>query len=308
MFALLLLCLAAAGAASPALAADGGGPLVITKDPGGETVYEGDDAMFISRADNYFGLVWLFVSPDGRTVYENEEALDAFPGLEMAGVETEELQLISIPYTMDGWSVQTRFLDSDGDEFLTKRAQITVLQGIVASPKVTMKSGGARLTPGESRTLAVEAVSPGGDTIKYQWYRSYSAARNSGEPILGATEAEYTPPEELGQVFYFVGVWCVRGRDASAPIYTAPVAIVYTPPVTTPEPESTPEPTPAPTTPPNRGGANPLLEGSNALATAILALLILTLLAVSVTALVLHAVGRKQRASDDDEDEEADFE
>ena len=164
------------------------------------------------------------------------------------------------------------------------------------SPRVTMKSGGAKLSLGQTRTLAVEAVSPSGDTVKYQWYRSYSAARNSGEAILGATESSYTPPEELGQVFYSVGVWCVRGRDASAPIYTAPVAIVYTEPAATAEPEPAPVPTPVPTTPPNRGGANPLLSGGNPLFTAAAALLVLTLLAVSVTALVLHAVDKKQRA------------
>ena len=251
--------------------------------------------MFISRARNYMGLIWLIISPDGSTVYENNEAEEAFPGLEMSGFEGEELTLTSIPYAMDGWYVQTRFLDSDGDAFLTDRAQITVLQGIVASPKVQMVSGGARLSLGESRTLVVEAASPGNDPIKYQWYRSYSAARNSGEAILGATGPEYTPPEEIGQVFYYVGVWCVRGRDASSPIYTAPVAIVYSAPAQIAAPEPTPEPTPVPDTPANRGGPNPLLEGSNPLMTALIALLSITLLAIAVTALVLHAVSRRQK-------------
>lgn len=305
ILALLALLLAAFPAAPAAWATeDGGGYLVITKSPGGETVYEGDDALFISRAEHYSGLVWLIISPDGATVYENNAAEEAFPGLEMGGFETEELQLISIPYTMDGWYVQTRFLDAYGNAYLTDRAQITVLQGTVASPRVKMKSGGARLTLGESRTLSVEAASPGGDELKYQWYRSYSAARNSGEPILGATSADYTPPEELGQVFYFVGVWCVRGRDTSTPIYTTPVAIVYSAPESTPEPEPTPEPTPSPTTPPNRGGPNPLIDSSSALVTALGALIVLTLLAVIATVLILHLIGRKQRLDEDETEEE----
>ena len=309
MLLALLVLGACAVYTAPALFAadDDGGWLVITKSPGGETVYEGDDAMFISRAKNYAGLVWLIISPDGGTVYENNEAEEAFPGLEMAGFEGEELQLISIPYTMDGWYVQTRFLDSDGDAFLTERAQITVLQGRVPSPRVKLLSGGARLSTGESRTLTVEAASPGNDPIKYQWYRSYSAARNSGEPILGATDSSFTPPEELGQVFYYVGVWCIRGRDASSPIYTAPVAIIYSESASTPDPAPTAEPTPAPTMPPNSGGPNPLLEGENVLLMAAAALLIITLLAVSVSALILHAVGKKQRAEEEDasgEDEE----
>ena len=296
LLALIVLC-ACAFQFAPVSSAeeDDGGWLVITKSPSGETVNEGDDAKFISRARNYTGLVWLIISPDGSTVYENNEAEEAFPGLEMGGFEGEELELVSIPYTMDGWYVQTRFLDANGGAYLTDRAQITVLQGIVPSPRVQMTSSGAHLTLGESRTLTVEASSPVNDPLKYQWYRSYSAARNSGEPILGATEASYTPLEEVGQVFYYVGVWCVRGRDASAPIYTTPVAIVYSQPDSTPAPEATAEPTPVPTPPPNRGGANPLIDSDSALFMAVAALLILTLLAVSVTALILHVVGKRQR-------------
>ena len=304
ILALLLLCVCALPSAPAAFAdEEDGGWLVITKSPSGETVNEGDDAKFISRARNYVGLVWLFISPDGQTVYENNQAEEAFPGLEMAGFEGEELELISIPYAMDGWYVQTRFLDSDGDAYLTDRAQITVLQGLVASPRVKLLSGGARLSPGESRTLTVEASSPGGDPLKYQWYRSYSAARNSGEAILGATEASYTPPEEIGQVFYYVGVWCIRGRDASTPIYTAPVAIVYTENAPSAAPEPTAAPTPAPTAPPNRGGPNPLIDSDSAVFTAAAALLILTLLAVSVTVLILHVIGKKQRRAEESEKE-----
>ena len=305
LLALLALCPVLFLSAPAAQAEeDEGGLLVITKSPSGEEVSEGDDAMFISRAKNYYGLVWLIISPDGRTVYENNEAVDAFPGLEMSGFEGEELTLISIPYSMDGWYVQTRFLDADGDAFLTERAQITVRQGLVASPSVKMISGGARLSLGESKTLAVEAASPGNDAIKYQWYRSYSAARNSGEAILGATESEYTPPEEIGQVFYFVGVWCVRGREVSAPIYTAPVAIVYSAPEAGPEPEPTPEPTPAPTAPPNRGGARTPLFAGNALLTALIALLGITVLAVISTALILHALAKKQDGDEAEEESE----
>ena len=304
LLALLMLCLAAFHTAPPSYA-DEGGWLVIIKSPIGEEVNEGDDAKFISRAENYIGLVWLFISPDGRTVYENNEAEEAFPGLELAGVDGEELELVSIPFSMNGWYVQTRFIDADGDAYLTERAQIIVLQGVVPSPHgVKLLSGGARLSLGESKTLAVDAASPSNDPLKYQWYRSYSAARNSGEPILGATESEYTPPEELGQVFYYVGVWCVRGREASSPIYTAPVAIVYSEPEAAPTQENVPEPTPLPTPPPNRGGANPLFDGGNALLTAIIALLLITLLAVISTVLILYAVRKKQEERESSEGEE----
>ena len=98
-------------------------------------------------------------------------------------------------------------------------------------------------------------------------------------------------------------MWCVRGRDASAPIYTAPVAIVYSETAPSAAPAPTAEPTPAPTAPPNRGGPNPLIDSDGALFTAAAALLILTLLAVSVTALILHVVGKKQKRAEESAEE-----
>lgn len=298
-FSALLLAIAVLIGTSPSVFATGVSSVIITKSPGGEIVTEGEDALFIARANNYTGLIWLIISPDGETVYENNEAMDAFPGLDMAGFEGEELTLISIPYALNGWFVQTRFLDAQGRAALTDVAEITVIRGEVPSPDVRPKSAGARLSLGQSKTLTVEAVSPGGDELKYQWYKSYSAYRNTGEAIPGATEASYTPEEEIGALYYFVGVWCVRGRETSAPIYTAPVAIVYTEPEPTPTPAPTPIPTPEPTPPVNRGGANPLFKNGNALFMAIAAVTALTALAVTVTVLVLRALGKRQDGEDE---------
>lgn len=297
---LLALCLTLSGlgALSPAAFAEGeeSSLIVITKSPGGEIVTEGEDALFISRASAYTGLVWQIVSPDGETVFDNDAALNAFSGLDMAGLEGEELTLVSIPYSLNGWSVRTKFIDRNGDWALTDAAKITVIRGDVPSPEVKTKSSGAQLTLGESKTLSVEATSPGGDTVKYQWYRSYSAARNSGEPIVGATAASYTPPEELGQVFYFVGVWCVNGRLSSAPVYTAPVAIVYTEPAPTPTPQptETPAPLPSPVMQSESGGRSGLFNSGNALAAAIGAMALLTAFAIGVTFLLLRLIGKKQ--------------
>ena len=297
---LLALCLtlACVSGICPAAFAEGeeSSVIVITKTPGSERVTEGEDALFVSRAAAYTGLVWQLVSPDGETVFDNDAALNAFPGLDMSGFEGEELTLISIPYSLNGWSVRTKFIDRDGNWALTDEAQIVVLRGAVPAPEVRLKSSGAQLKAGERKTLSVEATSPGGDVLKYQWYRSYSAARNSGEPILGATGSSYTPPEETGQVFYYAGVWCVNGRMSSAPVYTSPVAIIYTAAAVTPEPEPTPEPTPLPTLPPpsrSEPGEN-FFDRSNAFAIAFGGMAMLTALAIGLAWLLLRAIGRKQ--------------
>ena len=155
----LLLLLPVLGAMAPAALAAGDSEVVITKSPYGEIVTEGEGTFFTAHAYNYTGLIWLIVSPDGETVYENNEAEEAFPGLEMAGFEGEELHLMSIPYALNGWCVQARFLDARGRAALTDMAEITVIRGEVPSPSVTPKSAGARLSPGQSKTLTVEASS-----------------------------------------------------------------------------------------------------------------------------------------------------
>jgi len=281
------------------------GVAVITKSPTGENVTEGEDAIFIAGADGAQGIVWMIVSPDGQTVYENTEAIEAFPGLEMSGYEGEVLTLISIPYSLNGWYVQAKFLGSGGTYTMSGMALITVKRGEVPSPNVTPHSAGAKLVVGESKTLSVAAESPNGDLIKYQWFRSYSAARNTAEPILGATGPEYIPPEEIGQVFYFVGVWCVNGRTTSAPVYTAPVAIVYSEAPPTPEPAPTPLPTPAAETADD--DAQPTLRdiiSDNALVVAAAILIIVTAAAVIITVLILRAMNRRLRRAETEDDEE----
>ena len=89
----LLVLFPILGAMAPAALAAEDSDVVITKSPGGEIVTEGEGAFFTAHAYDYTGLIWLIVSPDGETVYENNEAEEAFPGLEMAGFEGEELQL-----------------------------------------------------------------------------------------------------------------------------------------------------------------------------------------------------------------------
>ena len=306
----------------PAAFAEGeeSGIIGITKNPRGEIVTEGEDKFFVSHAYGYVGLIWELVSPDGETVFRGEEALRAFPGLDMAGYEGEELQLITIPYSLNGWSVRTRFIDENNDWALSEAAEITVIRGDVPAPEVKPPETGAKLKLGEKTTLSVEASSPGGDTLKYQWYRSYSAARNSGEPITGATQASFTPPEEVGLFFYYVGVWCVNGRMTSAPVYTPAVAVIYTEPEATPEPSPEPAPetepsgtpapepeaaetaAPAPEPSPQAAEESRLPGGRGTLLIALGAMAVLAIFAVSVTFLIMRAVAR--RRGDEEEPEE----
>ena len=97
LLALLLLCLAVSAAAPDACAAEEGGYVYITKSPSGETVSEGDDALFISRAENYTGIVWLIISPDGETVYEKTYSREAALSQDEAAILTLMLNAVRHP-------------------------------------------------------------------------------------------------------------------------------------------------------------------------------------------------------------------
>lgn len=102
----------------------------ITKNPTGETVTEGENAVFIARADHAEEIVWIAVSPDTKTVYELDKAPDAFEGLKVDGQGTEKLTLSSIPYAMDGWRIQCYFTGNGGPAY-TKGAYLTVKKAAV---------------------------------------------------------------------------------------------------------------------------------------------------------------------------------
>lgn len=118
-------------AAPPKAAAPAKEPKVsITKNPTGETVTEGESAVFIARADHAEKIVWITVSPDAKTVYELDKVPDAFEGLKVDGQGTEKLTLSSIPYAMDGWRIQCYFTGNGGPAY-TKGAYITVKKAAV---------------------------------------------------------------------------------------------------------------------------------------------------------------------------------
>ncbi len=102
----------------------------ITKNPTGETVTEGENAVFIARADHAEETVWIAVSPDTKTVYGLDKVPDAFKGLKIDGQGTEKLTLSNIPYAMDGWRIQCYFTGNGGPAY-TKGAYITVKKAAV---------------------------------------------------------------------------------------------------------------------------------------------------------------------------------
>ena len=88
-------------------------PVVITKDPTGETVAVGGNCWFIAHADNADTLVWQLIAPNGD-VYSLGELMATYAQLELQALEGDTLAVRGIPAALDGWSVRALFEGTGG--------------------------------------------------------------------------------------------------------------------------------------------------------------------------------------------------
>jgi hypothetical protein len=66
--------------------------------------------------------------------------------------------------------------------------------------------------------LSVQAESPDGGVLSYQWYSGAENSKSASLAVLGATGASYTPPTvETGVVYYYVTVTNAHSEKEAAP-------------------------------------------------------------------------------------------
>ena len=105
----------------------GDGP-VITKQPTPESIFEGEDAIFIADAESYDYLTWRIYTPDETKSYYPSAAPGLFgQGLYYYGDSSKELAFCNVPYDMDGWYVQC-FFTKDGVTSETDRVLLSVTE------------------------------------------------------------------------------------------------------------------------------------------------------------------------------------
>jgi len=90
---------------------------------------------------------------------------------------------------------------------VSRAAEVTVEALIhAATPEIITEPEDHNVDLGDQVLLSVEADSPDGGDLSYQWYRSDSSSE-AGEAIVGATTDEYTvPTETAGTSYYYVVV------------------------------------------------------------------------------------------------------
>ncbi len=108
--------------------------------------------------------------------------------------------------------------------------------GTLTAPTISSQPVSAVLSDGETTTLSVTATAPAGETIHYQWYRSDVSSNANGTKIPGAESPTYVPDTISGSKYYYVGVWTSDGKEDSKVVYSSPVSVTYTAPISSPSP------------------------------------------------------------------------
>lgn len=214
----------------------------ITKDPTGETIMEGESAMFIARADNATKIEWFLVAPNMRDYNAPGYIASLYPGFSFNGRNSEVFEIYNVPLELDGWYAVCTF-SNGGDAIEASPAKITVTEFNAESPTIASHPQSASKTMGESVLLSILADNSSGGTLKYQWYRSNTGGSNL-TPISGANSSSYTPPQTEGTVYYTVAVWTNHNERDSAKVYSNPAAVTYN--VVKPSPSPRPSVTPSP--------------------------------------------------------------
>ena len=263
----------------------------VTKPPYGETVMEGEYAIFISRADNADTIEWRIQSPDGNTEYKVEDIGRYFAGCHAEGFDEQTLTIYNIRYELNGWKVRAKFVGEGGSAF-SDTATITVNKNGPLPPSIIRDP---IVTP-DSDTLSVMANDPNNGVLNYQWYSSAdnSNANEDGTDvkIAGATSPTFVPPETPGTVYYYCVVWSTVDGEKGLEAKSRVAAVTHAPVVT---PEPTPVPTPAPTPEPPAPTSVPRSSSGRSSSQFLLILMGVLILALIAAAVTLVIVSRREK-------------
>ena len=288
----------------------------ITKHPTGETVDEGGTAKFVARANDATEITWRLVSPDTTSTYTAQEAPAYFLGLTVEGIGTETLTLGNIPASLNGWAVEARFTGPSGTSY-SNGAVIHVTNATMKVPVITVQPQPAGAKVGEEVSLTVTATDPNGGTLRFQWYKNTENSNQGGTAVVGATASTLLPEQEVGTVYYYVGVSSVRDTVNSDEIYSNAVAVTYealpevtptpaptaTPPAVSAPAQSTPSPAISEETPQPTAAALDDEEFARKKNTFLVIALISLVLALATATAVLILVSKKSRKETEGESE-----
>lgn len=200
----------------------------VTKNPTGESVSEGERAIFIARADGVESYLWRFINPSGGASFDYNNVGSMFPGLAITGGTTDTITLSNIPYELNGWKVACLFR-GPGGETLSGEARIEVRKANSTLSIVTQPVGGTMaLDENMGFVLSIQASASDGGSFSYQWYSAETNSAAAMRPISGATNASYKPERKEGTTYYRVSVALTANGVTSEPYYSNTVPVTFT--------------------------------------------------------------------------------
>lgn len=101
-------------------------PIIITKNPSSETVFQNDKTWFIAHADNADTIKWFFISPNGEE-YTTDALLPVLQELEIEILPDDTIALRNIPLSLNGWQIQAEFSGNGAVSVRTQPATIYVM-------------------------------------------------------------------------------------------------------------------------------------------------------------------------------------
>lgn len=103
----------------------------VTKDPTDETINEGEEVVFVAKADYAQKYSWKLVAPDGKET-ACTEAAKTFDGLKVTGADTERITLSGVPAALDGYRIYCEF--TAGSTVAGGKAKINVIPEPTEAP------------------------------------------------------------------------------------------------------------------------------------------------------------------------------
>ena len=239
---------------NPAEPSSDGTP-VVTKNPTGETVVEGESATFIARANNTRQYCWQIAIADACIDVKDLPSYIG-KGVKVSGWNTEKLVIENIPKELDGAYIWCQFVGAETSVDSTA-AVLMVVPLEDATPEITKHPTGETVEEGGEAVFVAKAkyaqdclwqlVTPDGNLYDCDYIENYF----SGLKVTGATTERITLsniPLELNgsrlRCFFSAG-YTVASDYAKLTVTEKPEE----PSTEAPTEEPTEEPTEAPTKP-----------------------------------------------------------
>lgn len=249
---------------NPAEPSSAGTP-VVTKNPTGETVVEGESATFIARADNVRQYCWQFALADA-SLDASDLASYIGRGVKVSGWDTEKLVIENIPKELDGLYVWCQFVGAETSvDSIAAMLMVVPLED--ATPEITKHPTGETVEEGGEAVFVARAKyaqeylwqleTPDGGRYDCDYIQNYFP----GLKVTGATTERITlsniPLELNGSRLrcLFTAGYTVASDEAmlyvteitTEPPTEAPTEVATEPPSEEPTEPQTEEPTEKPT-------------------------------------------------------------